>query len=975
MKTWGLLAGALMGAAMAALMPGVHADAVLWMALFGWVLGMGLNRVIAREVEAQVKAQLQALELRLTQIQGQKQTESKEIHPRAATETIAIESPPPASTRAGPADFADTLPQPERPDPSPAPLDDAQMAPTPAGGRSPLPRLAGGLDAGARAVREWLLGGNTVVRVGLVMLFIGLSFLARYAAQAGLLPPALRLAAVGAAGFALLAFGFRQRLARPGFGLALQGAGVAVMYLTVFGAFRLYPLLPYGAAFGFLLTICAAGCVLALMQDARSLALLAFAGGYAAPLLLSEGGGNHVGLFGYFLLLDLGIVYLAWRRAWRELNLLGFLATFGIAAAWGWMNYRPADYGSTQGFLIAYVLVFVAAAVLYARHAPTNLHHVVDSALVFGTPLAGFGLQAALVRHFEFGQAFSALGFGAGYLLLAWLLQRRGSANLRLLVECFIALGVGFATLAIPLGLDARWTSGTWALEGAAAFWVGARQGRWMSRAFGLLLQAAAAAVFIDHAHATPVAAWPLAHPMFLGAARVGLPMMLTAWVARRPLPHSGSSLAQGYAQQIEPLLQRPWFVVGFAFWCVGWAMEADRLLPVTVVGVLPDPAWSPRAAVVLVLLAILASAGAALALARRLCWDVAAWPSRVALAIVFYALLVWWARGARVLDWPGWWAWPLALGLHWLYLWINETRAQGIEPSPAWRRWLDWQHPATAWVKYLLLADVLFWLIDYGQLWRTAWASAVLLLAALLVLVGITAWAGPAARAARGGGHRWPLAAHALDYLWAGALPVALLCVLGALTLAWTSPGNTPPLPYLPLLNPTDLTVGAALLAVLLWRRAVLAANPLPKGAGRLEGLPFWAVLGGVGLVAASTVWLRVAHHFLGVPWTAHDLFESFVVQTGYSILWSAIALALMVLAHRRAQRPAWLAGAGLLGLVVAKLLLVDMSNRGGAERIVAFIGVGVLMLAVGYFAPLPPKTPARPARAEPSSLSDRSP
>ena len=38
------------------------------------------------------------------------------------------------------------------------------------------------------AARDWLLGGNTIVRVGLVILFVGLSFLARYAAQAGLFP-------------------------------------------------------------------------------------------------------------------------------------------------------------------------------------------------------------------------------------------------------------------------------------------------------------------------------------------------------------------------------------------------------------------------------------------------------------------------------------------------------------------------------------------------------------------------------------------------------------------------------------------------------------------------------------------------------------------------------------------------------------------------------------------------------------------
>jgi uncharacterized membrane protein len=82
--------------------------------------------------------------------------------------------------------------------------------------------------------------------------------------------------------------------------------------------------------------------------------------------------------------------------------------------------------------------------------------------------------------------------------------------------------------------------------------------------------------------------------------------------------------------------------------------------------------------------------------------------------------------------------------------------------------------------------------------------------------------------------------------------------------------------------------------------------------------------------------------------------------VQTGYAILWTLLALSLMVLAHRRAQRPLWLVGAGLLGLVVVKLLLIDLSNAGGAERIIAFIVVGVLMLVVGYFAPLPPKAPA---------------
>ena len=127
-------------------------------------------------------------------------------------------------------------------------------------------------------------------------------------------------------------------------------------------------------------------------------------------------------------------------------------------------------------------------------------------------------------------------------------------------------------------------------------------------------------------------------------------------------------------------------------------------------------------------------------------------------------------------------------------------------------------------------------------------------------------------------------------------------------------------------------------------------------------------AAVAALAFVAINTVWLRVAHHFFGVAWDASVLFGSFVVQTGYAILWTSLALVLMVIAGRRKQRSPWLTGAILLGGVVVKLVLIDLSNAGGAERIVAFIAVGVLMLVVGYFAPLPPKAPTPVGAAMPA-------
>ncbi|QTD45675.1 DUF2339 domain-containing protein [Ottowia testudinis] len=820
--------------------------------------------------------------------------------------------------------------------------------------RPPAPPSA--FDQAIAAARGWLLGGNTIVRLGLVILFIGLSFLARYAAQAGLFPVELRLAVVGLAGIALLAVGFRQRLARPGFGTALQGAGVAVMYLTVFAAFRLYALAPQAVAFAFMVAVCAAGCALALLQNARALAFLAFAGGFAAPLLLSTGSGNHVALFGYYTLLNLAILFIAWRRAWHELNLLGFGATFGVATLWGVLSFSPRHYVSAQGFLLGFIAIFTAAALGYARQVRGRFGHVVDSTLIFGTSLAGFGLQAGLVRHIEYGTAFSALGFGAAYLLLAAMLARRAAEGYRVLGESLLAIGVGFATLAVPLALDARWTSAVWALEGAAAFWVGARQGRWMPRAFGLALQALAALLLMDAlpwmARAAPI------HPAFLGGVLIALAALACAWWLRQPLAHSASRWALGWAA-LEARLATPLFLYGFAFWCLAWGVQWHHLVPLLGGAAPTSLALSEPAAGWLTLLTLLLSAGAALAWARRSGWDVAAWPSRVTLPVLAIALLNQWSAGASVLDTPGWLIWPLALGLHVAFMRRNEA---GVAPDSAWGGWLALQHPGTAWLGMALLGDALTRLIDRAGLWGTAWASITGLAAVVAVLVALTRWAGRAHRAAPRARLGWPLNPHAPGYYATAAWPLAALTLLGALGLAWTSPGNAAPLPYLPLLNPTDLMVALALGAVLLWRRVMLGAEPTPAAAPALARPGFWGVFGAVALVAASTVWLRIAHHFFGVAWTASALFGSFVVQTGYAILWTVIALVLMVAAHRRGLRGAWLAGAGLLGLVVLKLVLIDLSNSGGAERIVAFIGVGVLMLVVGYFAPLPPKAAREP-------------
>ena len=283
---------------------------------------------------------------------------------------------------------------------------------------------------------------------------------------------------------------------RAGYAMSLQGAAIGILYLTVFAALRLYQLLPPVAAFALLFWIAGVSSFLAIRQDAMALAVLGIVGGFAAPVLTSSGGGSHVMLFSYYAVLNAAIFAVAWFKAWRLLNVVGFVCTFVVGTLWGITRYRPEDFATTEPFLILFFLFYVGIATLYAVRRSLAVERYVDATLVFGTPLVAAGLQGALVRHIEYAMAWSAIGASAVYLLLGRFVYTRHRDDLRLLVEAFLALGLVFATLAVPLALDARLTSATWALEGAALVWIGVRQQHLGPRAFGLLLQVAAGIAF-----------------------------------------------------------------------------------------------------------------------------------------------------------------------------------------------------------------------------------------------------------------------------------------------------------------------------------------------------------------------------------------------------------------------------------------------------------------------------------------------
>ena len=196
----------------------------------------------------------------------------------------------------------------------------------------------------------WLKRGNPLARIGIVILFFGAAFLAKYANDNSMIPVELRFIALALGAFALLIVGWRLREKRAIYGQLLQGGGIAGLYLTVFAATRLYQLLPFTLAFALLAVVALAAAVLAVAQNALSLAVIGTAGGFLAPIMVSTGSGNYVALFTYYAVLNLGVFAVAWFRTWRVLNVLGFLFTFTITGLWRATSIRSTTSGPPTHF-------------------------------------------------------------------------------------------------------------------------------------------------------------------------------------------------------------------------------------------------------------------------------------------------------------------------------------------------------------------------------------------------------------------------------------------------------------------------------------------------------------------------------------------------------------------------------------------------------------------------------------------------
>ncbi len=219
-----------------------------------------------------------------------------------------------------------------------------------------------------------------------------------------------------------------------------------ILYAAFWAANVLYGLVPLAVTFLLMALVTVVCCLLALRHDALVIAVLGLVGGFATPLLLSSGPDRPIGLFGYVLLLDLGLLVLGQRRRWPSLALLSLVGTVLIQGLW-----IGGRMGPERSFLgLAVLAVFAALFVLAARVVPGTTAARPWLWSQVGAILFPFAFAVYFAARVDLGPRLWPVALLLALLIAAagWVARERGAH----------ALGAGAAAGCVAV-------VGTWALR------------------------------------------------------------------------------------------------------------------------------------------------------------------------------------------------------------------------------------------------------------------------------------------------------------------------------------------------------------------------------------------------------------------------------------------------------------------------------------------------------------------------------
>jgi uncharacterized membrane protein len=326
---------------------------------------------------------------------------------------------------------------------------------------------------------EKFIGENLINKIGIAITVIGVAIGAKYSIENNLISPLTRVIMGYLFGLGLLGVGIKLKSKYENYSAVLVSGAMAIMYFITYSAYALYELIPQLLAFVFMLLFTAFTVIAAINYNRQVIAHIGLVGAYAVPFLLSEGTGKVAILFSYMVILNIGILVIAFKKYWKSLYYVSFGLTWIIFLSWFVSKYQTTEHVGLAFvfislFFVIFYLTFLAYKLLQKERFLVN-----DISLLMINSFVFYGIGYAILNGHQTGKqlvGLFTLSNAVVHFIVSVIIHRQKLADKS--IHYFIAgLVLIFITIAVPVQLNGNWVTLLWAGEAALLFWIGRTKG------------------------------------------------------------------------------------------------------------------------------------------------------------------------------------------------------------------------------------------------------------------------------------------------------------------------------------------------------------------------------------------------------------------------------------------------------------------------------------------------------------------
>jgi len=323
---------------------------------------------------------------------------------------------------------------------------------------------------------EKFIGENLVNKIGIAILVLAIGFFVKYAIDQHWIGPVGRVGIGIFCGAILVGLAHRLRSSYKAFSSVLAGGGIAVFYFSITLAFQQFHLFSQLTALCIMIVITIFAVALSLLYDKQELAVIALIGGFASPFLLSNGTANYNGLFIYLLVLNAGLLAIAYYKAWRILNISSFVLSVIVVATLIYALNSSNYYIGLRYATIFYLLFFTINIINNIRENKAFI--AIDFTILLVNTALYFAAGLYLLTQMgdtEYRGLFSA-SLAFINLVLSYILFRKKTVDPNILY-LLIGITLTFISLTAPIQLHGNNITLFWTCEMVLLYWLGQKSG------------------------------------------------------------------------------------------------------------------------------------------------------------------------------------------------------------------------------------------------------------------------------------------------------------------------------------------------------------------------------------------------------------------------------------------------------------------------------------------------------------------